>query len=233
MKYGSALSSLLLLNKSINNNIVKPTSSSSSLTILKLSNINRMSLNTSTSLSSDEIIEIVDKDNNILEPTTRKEMRKSRLIHRATYAFIRDSNNYFYVQKRSKLKDYCPNYWDPTPGGVVAAGESYEVTNIREVEEEMGISGITMNHLFTFYYEDERIKCFGDAWEGVYDGPLVLQEVEVEDVEMMSMDEIISRSQNGLEKFTPDSIFACHEYIKLVGSPSVKADKQKPQFSFK
>ena len=215
MKYVDTLiSSLLLLNNSIKNS-------------------RNMSLNTSTSLSSEEIIEIFDKDNNILEPTTRKEMRKNRLIHRATYAFIRDSNNYFYVQKRSKLKDYCPNYWDPTPGGVVAAGESYEITNIREVEEEMGISGIKMNHLFTFYYEDERIKCFGDAWEGIYDGPLVLQEIEVEDVEMMSMDEIISRSQNGIEKFTPDSIFACHEYIKLLGSPSVIGEKLKPQFSFK
>ena len=70
------------------------------------------------------------------------------------------------------LKDYCPGYYDPTPGGVVAAGESYEVTNRREVEEEMGIccsnGGDNLNfneHLFTFYYEDERIRCFGDAWD--------------------------------------------------------------------
>ena len=193
-----------------------------------------MSINLSTSLSSDEIIEIVDENNNVLKPTTRKEMRQKRLIHRATYAFIRDSNNYFYVQKRSKLKDYCPSYFDPTPGGVVAAGESYELTNSREVEEEMGISGITMNHLFTFYYEDDRIKCFGDAWEGIYSGPLTLQEVEVEDVEMMSMNEIITRSESGAEQFTPDSIFACREYIKIMGCPDASGPKpQKPQFTFK
>ena len=110
MKYVDTLiSSLLLLNKSklynnisIINNIKKPYL----LLNNSIKNSRNMSLNTSTSLSSEEIIEIVDKDNNILEPTTRKEMRKNRLIHRATYAFIRDSNNYFYVQKRSKLKDY-------------------------------------------------------------------------------------------------------------------------------
>lgn len=39
---------------------------------------------------------------------------------------------------------------------VVAAGESYEFTNLREVEEEMGIRGVPMHHLFTFYYEDGR-----------------------------------------------------------------------------
>jgi 8-oxo-dGTP pyrophosphatase MutT (NUDIX family) len=69
------------------------------------------------------------------------------------------------------LKDYCPGFFDPTPGGVgmpsnlivilltlglVAAGESYEVTNTREVQEEMGIGGVPMEHLFTFYYEDGR-----------------------------------------------------------------------------
>jgi NADH pyrophosphatase NudC (nudix superfamily) len=39
---------------------------------------------------------------------------------------------------------------------VVAAGESYEHTNTREVEEEMGITGVEMSHLFTFFYQDER-----------------------------------------------------------------------------
>jgi NADH pyrophosphatase NudC (nudix superfamily) len=39
---------------------------------------------------------------------------------------------------------------------LVAAGESYEFTNSREVEEEMGIVGAPMEHLFTFYYEDNK-----------------------------------------------------------------------------
>ena len=47
-------------------------------------------------------------------------------------------------------------YFDPCPGGVVGSGESYEVTNEREVAEEMGITNTPMEHLFTFYYEDER-----------------------------------------------------------------------------
>ena len=122
--------------------------------------------------SACELVEIVDERNEVQEPRSRLEMRRDKLIHRATYAFIRNSSNYYYVQKRSMLKDYCPGYYDPTPGGVVAAGESYEVTNRREVEEEMGIccsnAGDNLNfneHLFTFYYEDERIRCFGDAWD--------------------------------------------------------------------
>jgi hypothetical protein len=60
------------------------------------------------SLSANELVEIVDENNNILFPKLRHEMRSERLIHRATYALIRDSDNYFYVQKRSMIKDYCP-----------------------------------------------------------------------------------------------------------------------------
>ena len=121
-------------------------------------------------------------------------MRSEKMIHRATYAFIRNSQNLFFVQRRSKIKDYCPHYFDPTPGGVVAAGESYDNTNRREIEEEMGIvvqSADEHKHLFTFYYEDERIRCFGDAWELVYDGELKIQAEEVESVSMMSMAEMI------------------------------------------
>jgi isopentenyldiphosphate isomerase len=169
-------------------------------------------------LSANELVEIVDEDNNVLAPTIRSEMRKNRLIHRATYAFIRNSKNLFYVQKRSSRKDYCPSFFDPTPGGVVAAGESYEFTNRREVEEEMGIKDVPMTHLFTFYYEDHRVRCFGDAWDIVYDGVIVPQEEEVESVHMMSMQEVLDRSAAG-EDFTPDSMFACREYVRLFGVP--------------
>ena len=172
------------------------------------------------SLSANELIEIVNERNEVLEPRRRHEMRRDRLIHRATYAFVKYKRNYFYVQKRSLLIDYCPGFFDPTPGGVVAAGESFEETNRREVAEEMGIHNAASKHLFTFYYEDHRVRCFGDAWELSYDGPLTLQTEEVESVHLMSMQEILARADCG-EHFTPDSIFACREYVRLFGIPNI------------
>lgn len=180
-----------------------------------------------SALSGQELIEIVDENNNVLTPKYRYEMRRDKLIHRATYAFVRTPHHYYYVQRRSALKDYCPSYFDPCPGGVVAAGESYENTNVREIEEEMGISGVTPTHLFTFYYEDQRIRCFGDAWEVVYDGPLKLQKEEVDSVHMMTMDEILQRADNG-EQFTPDSIFACHELVKRNGCVAAEGERPIP-----
>lgn len=143
---------------------------------------------------AEEIVEIVDEGNNVLAPLPRSVMRQNRLIHRATYCLLRTPSNYFYVQKRSATKDYCPNYFDPTPGGVVAAGESYEYTNKREIEEEMGVTGVPCRHIKTFYYEDkryifirivsdtcvfmsDRIRCWGDIWECEYEGPIKMQKV--------------------------------------------------------
>lgn len=180
-------------------------------------------------LSASELIEIVDERNEVQEPKLRREMRQQKLIHRATYAFIRNSQNYYYVQKRSMLKDYCPGFYDPAPGGVVAAGESYEFTNAREIDEEMGIRNVSPDHLFTFYYEDDRVKCFGDAWEFVYDGPLKLQVEEVDSVVLMSMDEILASVAAG-GNFTPDSIFACMKYIKLKGVLAPTGDKEEVVF---
>lgn len=85
-------------------------------------------MNPTTTLSAEELIEIVDENNVPVEPRLRKDMRKYRLPHRATYAFVKNKHNYFYVQKRSSIKDYCPSYFDANPGGVVAAGERQVVS---------------------------------------------------------------------------------------------------------
>jgi hypothetical protein len=61
--------------------------------------LSKMSDEAYLAASARELIEIVDKDNNVLTPVTRAEMRGQKLTHRATYAFIRTPGNYFYVQK--------------------------------------------------------------------------------------------------------------------------------------
>ena len=164
-------------------------------------------------LSADEIICIVDENNVVVGSARREEMRRDRLIHRATYIFAKNSREEFYVQKRTMIKDYCPGYFDPVSGGVVQANESFEENAYRELEEEMGIHGQPLTHLFTFYFEDERTRCYGDAWEVVYDGELTLQEEEVDSVHMMTMEEIFRRAEEEGELFTPDGLEACRRYV--------------------
>ena len=37
-------------------------------------------------------------------------------------------------------KDYCPGFIDLAAGGVIGAGEDEDISAIREVEEELGIT---------------------------------------------------------------------------------------------
>jgi hypothetical protein len=90
------------------------------------------------------------------------------------------------------------------------------------------IKDVPMRHMFTFYYEDERIRCWGDAWDIVYDGPLKLQPEEVDSVHMMSMDEIIEGFEEGTQNFTPDSVFACKKYLETFPEGALKVKGPRP-----
>ena len=140
-------------------------------------------------------------------------MRLKNLCHRATYIFVVLPNEHLIVQKRSTLKDYCPGYYDPTPGGVVGYEETYDLNAERELNEEMGLS-TDLQKMFHFYYKDSEVNCWGAAYLTCYDGKiddLSLQEEEVSGVEAMSVDEILEREENG-EKFTKDSTHAVRLY---------------------
>ncbi|ETV89266.1 hypothetical protein, variant 2 [Aphanomyces astaci] len=116
----------------------------------------------------------------------------------------------FYVQRRTLIKDYCPGFLDPMAGGVVQAGESYEDNALREVKEEMGVSGVPLTFVCTFFYQDASTVVWGGMFECVYDGALTLQPEEVSQVLVMSASDIIARA----DEFTPDGLFAMRLYLE-------------------
>ncbi len=160
--------------------------------------------------AANEIVAIVDAQNNVVGATPRWEMRANRLIHRSTYILVFNLEGALYVQKRTMSKDVFPGYYDPAIGGVVLAGESYEESAIRELEEEMGICNVPLTRLFDFYFADERTQVWGGAFSCVYDGPLTLQAEEVESVSLMTSDEILRRAKT--EQFTPDGLYVVQRY---------------------
>ena len=99
---------------------------------------------------------------------------------------------------------------DACCGGVVQAGESYDLSAVRELEEEMGISGVSLTPWGTFYTEDHKGKVWGGIYSCRYEGPLRLQVEEVEYVELMTVEEILNRQQ----EFTADSIVALRHWLE-------------------
>lgn len=151
-----------------------------------------------------EIVDIVDEANQVLEAVPRHIMRSQNLWHRASFIVVHDHDGFFYVQKRTSIKDYCPSLFDACCGGVMQSGEDATYSAYRELEEEMGIRNTPLKEHGWFQYHDENNHVWGALYSCVYEGELQLQESEVEYVVRMSFDEIFKAG----ESFTPDSLYA-------------------------
>ena len=199
---------------------------------------NKKEQNSSSSSSSDQVLDAnelvctVDQDN---QPTKtghlRYQVRKMNLWHRATYILVRHHQTtsttspsaVVLVQKRSMRKDYYPGALDPTPGGVVGFGESYLENAQRELEE-MGIDttsgnpqGNSIERLFTFSFENDSVKVWGEMFEAKYTGDLKqlkLQSEEVEKVLPITLDDLQTQIETQPESFMPDSVHAVKLYLQ-------------------
>jgi isopentenyldiphosphate isomerase len=161
--------------------------------------------------NKDELIVIVDRNNNVTGTEHRSVMRTRGLLHRATYILVFNSKGYLFVQKRTVTKDIYPGYYDVAIGGVVLAGESYEESADREIEEELGIGSISLKCLFDFYFEDAGNQVWGRAYTCVHDGAIVLQEEEIESGDFRRVDEILTSADH--EPYTPDGIYVLKRYL--------------------
>lgn len=181
----------------------------------------------------------------------RSEMRLNKLWHRATFVIIKheflESNNNNYisvshdvhnrdefllVQKRSQIKDYCPGKLDATPGGVVCFDESYLENAQREMKEEMGIDfdatgkeeGSLIKRLFTFPFENEQVRFWGELYEATYRGNvenLILQKEEVDEVLRMSLCDVQVSMAKDESKWMPDGLHALKLYSQYCGDEKV------------
>ena len=203
-------------------------------------------------LNASEKVCTVD-ENNVATPYghARSEMRLQRLWHRATYMVIRhvdttydyggdSTSDYFLVQKRSNIKDYCPSKLDISPGGVVGFGETFQENAQRELLEEMNISvswttstlyhGSTsqensIRYLFTFPYQDDKVRVWGGMFEVLFHGSiqdLKIQATEVSHVLCMSLPQVWESMNVHPEQWMPDSIHAFKLYLQRTNDEQVK-----------
>jgi isopentenyldiphosphate isomerase len=90
-------------------------------------------------INNDELLFVVDKNNNPIEPKPRKEVHEKGYWHRNSHVWIINSQKEILCQKRSLLKDSNPGKWEPFFGGHLSAGVKYIDNAQTELEEELGI----------------------------------------------------------------------------------------------
>ena len=77
--------------------------------------------------AADELVDVVDDAGNTMAVVTRREMRARKLPHRAVYVLVFDTRGNLFIHLRTPTKDIWPGRWDICIGGVLTAGESFDV----------------------------------------------------------------------------------------------------------
>jgi 8-oxo-dGTP pyrophosphatase MutT (NUDIX family) len=166
-------------------------------------------------MSSFEEAVIVDKKNSVTGSAPRFIMRRDGLIHRATYILVFNSAGELFIHERTLTKDIFPGYYDLCVGGVVVAGESYEESAARELEEEIGVKNTPLKVCFDFYGEYENQKVWGRVFSCSADGPFVLQPEEVVSGFFYTIEEALNLTRSKL--CTPDSVYVLEKYLAIRG----------------
>ena len=126
-----------------------------------------------------EIFDVVDEHDKVIGQRPRGEVHREKLRHRAVHIFVINKRGELFLQRRSRWKDVHPRKWDSSAAGHVNAGDTYDITAPRELEEELGVRA--------------SLECIGElpaseatGWEfvkiyrAVHNGPFQLPPAEIE-----------------------------------------------------
>lgn len=141
---------------------------------------------------TDELLDIVDDNDNVIGRETRTAVHQLGLQHRGAHVFLFTDDGKMLIQKRSADRASSPSLLDCSISEHVKAGENYHDAAIRGVREELGVDGIEIERLTKFRMNygvnDNEIS---ELYQGVVDPNLVrFDPVEIESIAYVDMDEL-------------------------------------------
>ena len=118
-----------------------------------------------------ELLPIVDENGNTIGKTTRSEAHgPKRPLHPVVHLHLFNSQGKLYLQRRPLWKDVQPGKWDTATGGHVGYGENISNALMREVSEELGITGYPPSFLGKYVFESnverELVHVFSTTFDG-------------------------------------------------------------------
>jgi isopentenyldiphosphate isomerase len=155
-------------------------------------------------VADDELVEEVDPDGTPRRVVTRAVMRRDHLRHRCVYLPVIGSDGRLLIHRRAPDKDVWPDRWDVAAGGVVGAGEEWEVAAARELAEEVGLEGVPLEPIGEGRYEDGQVAVVGRVYRVDSDGPFTFADGEVVEARFVTRSELTELLATS--PFCPDSL---------------------------
>lgn len=153
-------------------------------------------------MSSEELFDVVDREDRVVEQLPRSVVHRRGLLHRAVHVFVRTSRDQLLVHLRSSQKDEYPSCWTSSASGHVAAGEDYDEAVHRELFEELGLQG-RLNRLMKFPGSPETANEFTVLYELQSDDVPRFDREEIERVEYHDPLELLDRVSRHPSEYSP------------------------------
>lgn len=155
---------------------------------------------------ADEVVALYDEAGQVVGSAPRSVMRARNLRHAASSVVVRDRRGRVYLHRRTETKDVYPGLLDFAAGGVVLAGEDPRDGAVREVEEELGVSGEPLVELAPVDYSDDHTRYRAFRFVTSWDGPIRWQPEEVSWGEWVPVDDLLRRITDEPDSLVPDSV---------------------------
>jgi isopentenyldiphosphate isomerase len=139
----------------------------------------------------DELFDVVDEHDRVTGSLPRRDVHRLKLRHRAVHLLVVNRAGKVFLHKRSRTKDLFPGYWDSSVAGHVGAGEDYDLTAVRELEEELGCRPDSPpQRLLKIDAREETGQEFVWVYRVAAEGPFTLQPDEIECGDWFTIGEI-------------------------------------------
>jgi isopentenyldiphosphate isomerase len=129
----------------------------------------------------DELFDVVDENDRVTGQAARRVVHARGWRHRAVHLLVANRAGQVFLHQRSMQKDLFPGVWDSSAAGHVGAGEDYDGTALRELEEEIGCRPERPPQpLFKIEAREETGQEFVWVYRVEAEGPFTLQKEEIE-----------------------------------------------------
>jgi 16S rRNA (adenine1518-N6/adenine1519-N6)-dimethyltransferase len=178
---------------------------------IALSNRVRLQTTEGNYSGASERFSVVDEEDRVTGEAARSVVHGDNLRHRAVHLFIFNRQGDLFLQKRSSWKDRHPLLWDSSAAGHVDAGEEYDQTAIRELQEELGVTA-QLTRLLKLPASDRTGQEFIWLYRGEHEGPFRLADSEIEYGEFFPVEVVSGWVKARPDDFAPGFLECWKEY---------------------
>lgn len=158
-------------------------------------------------------VTIVNNKDEVIGAEEKRVALDSGLIRRNSRIFLFNNKGQIFLQRRSATNYPFPNRWTESAGGHVDPGETYDQAAERELKEEIGMEGLSLEKIDYFYdeekFDDKIAKKFNTIYKALYDGQdFKFQQEEVKDGRWFEVNKVDEIMEADPDQFPPGCVFA-------------------------